>query len=199
MSSVRTPATRHCENRAHQQIKIEPDGPVTEVVGIERFLLSGASLAAKRDLPEARDPGAHALAKLSEGRRELLEVVVGKWTRADKAHISAQHIPELRQLIDAETPEETSDAWNQSRVAPQLVGREPLVPILGVCREIVIELPIRIPSHRPDLLDVYPTAAQPGASLPEEHRTAVNHPHGEGAERDDRGHEEQRHAADQEI
>src|SRR5215813_12399380 len=85
-------AARHCliraataedrPDRPGQYVDIEPHRPVADVVTVVGFLLPHVAIAANRDLPEAGNAWTHALAQLLEFRRKLLDVIVGKRTRA---------------------------------------------------------------------------------------------------------------------
>src|SRR5690606_28754829 len=71
-----------------------------------------AGVVTQRDLREARDAGAHALAE-----RIVLHVVAQRLedlrllrTRTDDVHITFQHVPQLRELVEARLAEETAEA-----------------------------------------------------------------------------------------
>ena len=64
---------------------------------------------AAEHLPEAGDPGRQVEAAAAPAADAL---VLGdrQRPRADEAHLAAQHVPELRQLVDARVPQEAADA-----------------------------------------------------------------------------------------
>src|SRR5215471_4709605 len=76
------------------------------------------------DLPPARDARRCQMPRMLPRlilRDDLRQL--GPWT--DQAHRSAQHIPELGQLVEATAPQETTDrrdAW----IVGRLVGEAPL-------------------------------------------------------------------------
>src|SRR5262249_14790492 len=85
---------------------------------------------AAADLRVAGDAGLHAEALPEEGDLTLepLDEDRALGARADEAHLANEHVPELRQLIDARPAEEAADA----RHARIVLGRRRGAGRLGV-------------------------------------------------------------------
>ena len=60
-------------------------------------------------LPDARQAGRHVQA-LAEPAAAGLGLVARQRARPDQRHVASQHVPQLRQLVDAGPPQKTSDA-----------------------------------------------------------------------------------------
>ena len=54
-------------------------------------------------------PGQHAVAAAVPGLEQLV-VAQRQRPRADQAHLAAQDVPELGQLVDREAPQDAADA-----------------------------------------------------------------------------------------
>src|SRR5512134_3657573 len=126
---IRTPAADDRERRLDQDRDVEPDRPVLDVVEVEPDEVVEGQGRAPRDLPEARDPGQDEIALPVPGFEPL---VVADRERAgpDQAHLAAQHVQELRQLVERELAEQAADAGDAG-IAPDLEQRPGrLVPLL---------------------------------------------------------------------
>src|SRR5262249_31401422 len=110
--------------RAPEDLQVEPEGPVVEVPEVQVDSLRPADRLAPVHLRPAGD------ARLD---RQAAAVVVGVAgdlldeirARPDEAHLAAQHVPELRQLIEAGAAEESAgarDAWVVLDDAERVVG-----------------------------------------------------------------------------
>src|SRR5882757_4874524 len=93
--------TENAGRGAVEDEKICSKRPMREVLQIVHFDGSGIGIAASIDLPQAGDARAHGRTKSKKLRIEQLAMVVGEGTRSHQSHVSAHHIPDLRQLIDA--------------------------------------------------------------------------------------------------
>src|SRR5438105_4007589 len=74
--------------------------------------------------------------------------------RTDNAHFAAQHIPELRDFIDAKLPEKSAERIN---------------PIVAVAR--LVRDPLLVRTHRAKFVNSEPAILNPGANLLMEKRT----------------------------
>ena len=156
-------------------VQVEPE------VGVERRVV------ARLDLPQTGDPRAHPVAGVELGR-ELGDLLRQRRPRADQAHRAAEHVEQLRQLVEAGRPQEAPDARDprvvlhlEQRTAA-LVGRRQLgEPRLGV------------DDHRAELEDLELGSVTADADLPEEHRAAILELDGEG----DQGEHRRRQHGDQ--
>ena len=115
VSARRDPvAARERHERAPEDPKVEPEAPVVDVPDVERELF----------LPREPVPSAH-LGQAGQAGRDLvaarllggvaLEVLRQQRARTDQRHVAAQHVPELRQLVEAGGAEPAADG-RQARV-----------------------------------------------------------------------------------
>ena len=76
---------------------------------------------ARRDLPQAGNAGFHVEAP-ELVKFVMVDLVDRMRPRSDQAHLAAQHVPELREFVEAVAADETSDA-SDSGVAVDLENR----------------------------------------------------------------------------
>src|SRR4029453_13591443 len=93
-----------------------PNRPVLDVVKVEPHEVVEGQVRAARDLPEARDSRQDEVALAVPLLQEL--VVPGRQRAgADEAHLAAEDVRELRQLVERELPEQAADAGHARVVA----------------------------------------------------------------------------------
>ncbi len=98
---------------AHDDLEIEPDAPVLDVGDIERNIAVERGILAALHLPETGD------ARRDIEAAQMVELVFhhfagNRRTRTDHAHVAAQNIEELGQLVERVLAKETTDpgdAW----------------------------------------------------------------------------------------
>ena len=88
-----------------QDLHVEPERAAAHVLEVERDHLLERQLRAAADLPQAGD------ARLDGEAREpvlgvALDLVLDRRARADQRHVAAQHVPQLRQLVEARAAQE---------------------------------------------------------------------------------------------
>ncbi len=153
--------------------------PVVDVPDVERELGVPPERVAAVDLGPAGDAWPHVVAALLLGR-VAPQVPHQQRARPDQAHVAAQHVPQLRQLVDrggAQEPAESSQALG--------VGQRPAVGADGV-------------AHGAELDHRERHAAPPGPLLAEEDGPAHVGPHRRAGHRQQRaGHGERGGRADQ--
>src|SRR3982751_6345238 len=111
--SVRVSMADPVAQRHPQDLDVERQGPVLDVVEVVLDPLRKARVAAPAmDLRPPRDPRADAMADhvLRELLLELPDELRPLGPRADEGHLAAQHVTQLRQLVEAPPPQEASDA-----------------------------------------------------------------------------------------
>src|SRR5215211_923195 len=84
--------------RASQDNEVQPDRPVAHVIGNHRYSLFVANIAASAHLPEPRHTRSHPPVQVI--RFTVLGYLLDQhrpWP--NQAHLPAQNIPELRQLV----------------------------------------------------------------------------------------------------
>ena len=150
--------------------QVEPQRRVLEVPEVELDPLGPRQRRAAVDLRPAAQPRAGVEA-------EALAVGVGvdldldRRPRADQRHLAAQHVDEVRQLVDRGAAQERADA-RDPRVA--LVDRHARAQVLGAG------------DHRAQLVDLEGVALQADAALAVDRVAVGLEPDGERRERDHR-------------
>lgn len=117
--------------------EVDPDGPVADVPGVHGDALFVGGVAAAAGLPHAGDPGQdHAV--LAEVVAVALNLLRDDWARADEAHVTADDVPELRQLVEAGLTQEGAELGD-ARVVLELEVLLPLLAGFGVFLEVFLE------------------------------------------------------------
>src|SRR5271156_924735 len=98
-------AAEDAGNGAAEDEKICSERPIREVLHVVHFDRGGIGVAAAVYLPQACDTRAHGRTEGKKLRIEQLAVVVRERTRAHQTKVAAHHVPDLRQLVNAVTPE----------------------------------------------------------------------------------------------
>lgn len=117
--------------------EVDPDGPVADVPSIHGDALFVGGVAAAAGLPHAGDAGQnHAV--LAEIDAVALDFFGDNWARADEAHVAADDVPELRQLVEAGLAQEGAEL-RDARVVLELKVRFPLLAGLGVLGKVFLQ------------------------------------------------------------
>src|SRR5688572_26406212 len=101
--SVRMLVEKAPEKRQPHDLQIEADRPVLDVIEVVLDTLLERRVAAPPvDLRPAGESGLHLVAKhvLRNLVLELLDEMGSLRPRPDNGHVAAQHVPELRQLVE---------------------------------------------------------------------------------------------------
>lgn len=117
--------------------EVDPDGPVADVPGVHGDALFVGGVAAAAGLPHAGDAGQYH-AVLAEVVAVALDFLRDDRARADEAHVAADDVPELRQLVEAGLAEEGAELGD-ARVVLELEVLLPLLAGLGVFPEVFLE------------------------------------------------------------
>ena len=96
-------------NRAQDQLDVTPEAPVGDVQVVQHQHLRERHLAAAADLPEAGQAGGEVEPAQAPVVHELV-LVRDQRAGADQAHLTAQDVPELRELVDGVLAQEPADA-----------------------------------------------------------------------------------------
>src|SRR5690606_4852373 len=91
--------------------------------------------------------------------------------RSDEAHLALQHVPQLRQLVEARLAEEATDTRN-ARVVPELVVAIPLFLQLRTLFQELLEDLVGVFDHRGEFAALEASAAPPDPRMAVDHRTA---------------------------
>lgn len=130
--------------------EVDPDGPVADVPGVHGDALFVGGVAAAAGLPHAGDAGQdHAV--LAEVVAVALDFFGDDWARANEAHVAADDVPELRQLVEAGLTQEGAELGD-ARVVLELEVLLPLFAGLGVFLEVFLEGFLRVRDHGLELV-----------------------------------------------
>ena len=130
--------------------EVNPDGPVADVPGVHGDALFVGGVAAAAGLPHAGDAGQdHAV--LAEVVAVALDFFGDNRARADEAHVAADDIPELRQLVEAGLTQEGAELGD-TRVVLELEILLPLFAGLGVFFEVFLEGFLCVRNHGLELV-----------------------------------------------
>ena len=103
-------------------LQVEPQRPVVDVLEIHPHpVVEVADPVAAAHLPQARDARPHAQLPLVP-QLVALELVRERRARADQAHVSLEHAPQLRQLVQAVLAQEAPER-RHARIVPDLEDR----------------------------------------------------------------------------
>ena len=91
---------------------------------------------------------------------------------ADEGHVTLQHVPELRDLVERALPQEVADAVNP-RVVPELAVRQPLDPQRRVGPECAFERRVGVADHGAELPAAERLAMPSDPALEIEHLPAI--------------------------
>lgn len=126
--------------------EVHPDGPVADVPGVHGDALFVRDVAAAAGLPHAGDAGQdHAV--LAEVVAVALDLGCDDGARTDEAHVAADDVPELRQLVEAGLPEEGTELGD-ARVVLELEVRLPLPARGRILLQVSLEGFLCIGHHR---------------------------------------------------
>src|SRR5215470_9210543 len=119
ITSIRVPVEEDADDGEPDDLEIEPEGPALDVLDVVLDALLERGVAAQAvDLGPTGDPRLHLVAEhvAGHGLAEPLDEDRPLRTRPHHAHLAAQHVDELGQLVEAEAPEEGAEP-SAARVA----------------------------------------------------------------------------------
>lgn len=157
--------------RDDAQITPEPDaGGIFLIKGNASFI---ADVIPPADLPQPGNSGLQG--KIGPGGR-IIAFQFGRGNRSwsDQAHIAAQDIPELRQLIQAGFSQEPADL-RYPRIIFKLLVPLPFRPDPRILRKQFLQTAFRIRQHGSELEAKEFPPRTPNALMPEYHRTFLKY------------------------
>src|SRR5450756_3037041 len=116
--SVRSSSGQDGTRRLPQDHQVHRDRPVVHVSQIEAHGLVPVEVGSSADLPQAGQSRLDVQATVDRVRVARHLSGEGR-TRSDQRHVAADHVPQLRQLVDREPSEQVADGRN-SRVSTYL-------------------------------------------------------------------------------
>src|SRR6266852_5988976 len=114
--SVSSAGKHNCADSASQNVEVQPEGPVPDVVRVERLLQGEVAVGPIGNLPEPGQTGFDTLAQSPETRIKLVQMILGKWPWPHQAHLTFKDGPELRQLIQTGLAQKTADAGQDAGI-----------------------------------------------------------------------------------
>ena len=172
---------QHGRYGAHQDLHVEPQRPTVDVLHVEPHPLLEAQGRAAADLPQTGDARSDAQPPAVPVMVEPLVIPQRQRPRAHQAHVTAQHVDQLGQLVQAGFAQPAAQP-RDARVAADLEHRAVgLVHVLEV-----LPAPVRVLHHQ---AGAQRTAGRPARCAPSG-RTPVRadfHPDEHGEHGHDRG------------
>src|SRR5690349_3085970 len=108
-----------------QDLHVVPERAIAHVSKVEAHHFVERRAAASLHLPQSGDARLGLKYPTAVPGLVLVHLVLEWRARADERHRSAQHVPELRQLVEARLPKETPD-WGNPWVVGQLEDGSPI-------------------------------------------------------------------------
>src|SRR5262245_3955215 len=159
-TSVGVPIEEDPPHRERDDLEVEPERPVLDVLEVELDALLERGVAPQPvDLRPAGHAGLHLVPQhvAGDGPAELLDEEWALRSGTDDAHLAAQDVHELGQLVEAEPAQDRAE-----RHATRIVRGCPHRPAPR----------LRIDAHGAQLEHAEPLAVEPHPLLPVEHRPA---------------------------
>src|SRR6202034_4911927 len=167
MGGLGAGAAHNDVGRLDEDAQIEPEAPVLNVGGVEGNVLREGWIVARLHLPQAGE------ARQDFEAAEMLQFVFfyfgGDWgPRTDDAHLPAQHIQELRELVEAVFAEDSSEAGD-ARIVRNF-EQDPVALVQS--REVLLHV-VRMIDHGAELEEGKDPAAFANAVGNVENRTVA--------------------------
>src|SRR5690349_21542531 len=108
-------------------------------------------------------------------------MISGERPGSYQAHIAAQHVPKLRQFVETVAPQKPANARQNARIAPELIKTKPIQSFVRIVIQILLERPLGIRIHGPQLPYRNALAVSALALLPKKCRPATHGPYPNGA------------------
>src|SRR5882672_7752481 len=143
---VRASSAQYRRNRLEEDLEIQPQRPVLDVVEIQLQPLGERELAPSGDLPQAGETRLHAEALALDALVEEIHVPQRHGARPDEAHLTGQHVEELRKLVEAAATQEAARSRDPRVVGDLEDGARGLAQVL----ELRLS-PAGVFHHRPEL------------------------------------------------
>src|SRR5258708_24818789 len=125
-------------NCACKDAQVQAQTPVFDVGKVKMHVEFERQTIPRRNLPETRDPGFNVKAP-ELVKFVMVDVVDRMRTRPNQAHLLAQHIPELRQLIEAVAADNSTDTGDsgvvvdlEDRALSLIAGTQVFLELCGV-------------------------------------------------------------------
>src|ERR1700722_18506059 len=101
-------------------------------------------------------------------------MIFGKWAWTDQAHLPADNVEKLGQLVDTEAAHELANPRDHAGIVAELYTALPLTFQLSIAFEILGQPPFGVRKHRAELVHPERLSAQAFADLGVEHRSGTD-------------------------
>jgi len=164
-------STKHDVSGFKEDVKIQQDGLASDIVDIEHNTSPIVRVIPTCDLPKSGNTGLsrEISVEVAPISKQLL-AYNRSWT--DEAHFSPDNVPQLRQLIEACTSQEPSDACD-TRVVAKLMVPQPFGPQLRVTFQKLPQHAVRIRNHTAEFQAIESFAVATNAAVAKYDRTAL--------------------------
>jgi len=113
----------------------------------------------------------------------------GTWT--DNTHFAADDVDKLWKLIQAQFTQNTADG-SDTRIVLQFAGRLPLLVCLGILLQMVLQYPVGVRRHRPELEAMEEAAVMADATVSIKDLAAIGKLHQRHEKQKERAEEDER-------
>ncbi len=192
VASIRSFSHKNSLHRLEQIHQIDPDRPVAHIPCVHGHALFIGRIAASVHLPDPCDAGRHHVV-FADAVAIILDLFFHNGTRPDKAHIAQEDVPQLRQLIEARSAEESAELCD-ARIVRELERFLPFLSRLGVLGEVLFQAFLCIGHHGLKLVAGKEFAVLPYAPMREDDPAPVVDTHDDSQEQ--QGRQDQQAAAD---
>src|SRR5882724_6266223 len=120
-SELLSDSLEHCRNRSQQDFQVHGRTPVLDVLQVQSNILFKGRIAACFYLPQAGNSGGY-VEPAQVLQTVLINFVFDGRSRPHQAHIAFQHIPKLRQFVEAVLTQDATNA-RDARVVRNLEER----------------------------------------------------------------------------
>ena len=168
-------SAQHGRRRARQKGEIDAEGQVSGQPDIHRHPTTIRHVVATGHLPQASQARSHG-AIVGQPPPVQARLIHHDGPRPDQGHLAPQHVQQLRQLVDAGTPQQAAQT-RHAHIVAKLSRRAPFrVDQAG-------QPSLRIGRHGAELQTREKPSAAPDPLLAKQHRPAALAPHRQGCQR----------------
>lgn len=171
MASICALFFEHDLHGFHQIDEIEPNRPVANVPRVHLHALVIGGVAASADLPKPRDAGRHKVV-VRDKVAVSYDFLLHDGARSDEAHLAANDVEDLRELVEARTTEKMPDARDAGIVFEFKIPL-PFFAGLRILREVLRETGLRVLHHGAKLIAGKRPPIPPDASMRKNHRAGI--------------------------
>src|SRR5579883_548028 len=163
--SVASPCGQDDRDGLEDDHDVPADRPVLHIGAVERHPAVVSRVVAAADLPGTGQPGADL--KVEMGVRAVhRDLVDDDRSRADDAHVAAQHVDQLGKLVQAELAQHRPDD-RDARIVLELARRDPFALRIGASLQVATKHLVAIGNHGAELqaMERLPSVSDPRVAI----------------------------------